>query len=404
MNLCPLFLRFGGPRFLLRVCLPSFLITAHVAPAVAGEADVPAPKDHQVFVGLDVVVRQPAGEARIESVTGNVAEVVGHGAKSQIPLRKLGDLHMAREPVVSSMFATIADAKGRRTYSPAINPMVQASRNQIVMDSLQMDTREREAEAEIEGSATTAAIDHAPDFLKPQMAQRANDKANETSRLTSTNYSGTAPSALPSGESAALYDTFEASFVVSSTQVIENAYLVMLTVVRDPQDPRLPHDIVTFRGLPTIDATPRKVTVTQNGFPPGFGVDRYEIHMYVRGHEFATSLSDNRVELTGDEAFQFLLLSYTASHGTATLPPALAPEFVPADFRAHVPAGQMDRLVDVRIDETGNVAGVKLVPAGVETTDPAIESLIRKMRFFPALVAGKPVVSSGTFALGEFVR
>lgn len=204
-----------------------------------------------------------------------------------------------------------------------------------------------------------------------------------------------------SSADAGLFNGFEFVCRISSPVEIEGAYALLRLVVRDPQTPR--KTLVTLKFFPVrkITSKPRKFVFAQYGLPQGFSVDKYDVHLYVNGTELATNLSDSRLAVTAAEAHQVLLLRHMADHRAASLPIQAIPELASPELRARVPVGQLDRTVDVDVDENGLVTAVRLAPTETPGADDFIEATLRQARFLPALLNGKPVPSTGSFALSE---
>ena len=54
--------------------------------------------------------------------------------------------------------------------------------------------------------------------------------------------------------------------------------------------------------LRRIDAEPRRVILSQRGFPPDFQVEDFDVYLYSNGREIPTNCSEKQIALTRDEA------------------------------------------------------------------------------------------------------
>jgi hypothetical protein len=201
------------------------------------------------------------------------------------------------------------------------------------------------------------------------------------------------------------FDGFAVAFEVSTPQALDDAYGVLRLRYRESTQPgaTLLHAMKLFR-LRKLDAKPRKVVVRQFGLRPGFSVESFQVHLYAEGRELATNLSPNRVDVTEDEAHQFLILRHVHRHAAASLPVQIAPELLRPAPPALADGGVAALLVNVEVDVDGRVTAV--VPGAVDSGAVGAELLdeLRRVRFLPALLNGRPVAGRGAFAVGELFR
>jgi hypothetical protein len=197
------------------------------------------------------------------------------------------------------------------------------------------------------------------------------------------------------------FDLLEVTFEASSAELVTDAYAVLLTVMRVPAAPHEPVMSLAFRALPPIGPKPRRIELTHDGLPPGFELDRCEVHLYRDGRELATNLSERRVELTREEAFQYLLLRYTMDHAGRNLPPRPVVELLPQNFAARLPMSQRARAAEVHVRADGRVDKVTLDPVGAGPADAYFEATLRDAYFYPALLEGRPVATDTTVLLAD---
>jgi hypothetical protein len=131
-------------------------------------------------------------------------------------------------------------------------------------------------------------------------------------------------------------------------------------------------------------------------------MESYDVHIFAGTRELATNLSKNRLQLGIEEAHQFFLLNHTLENAGADRPPRLISELVPPEFRSLLNGTEPEINVELAIDRHGRVTQVATT-GGAPALSPELEAALRRTLFLPALKAGVPVDSSGTFALSEFL-
>jgi hypothetical protein len=227
---------------------------------------------------------------------------------------------------------------------------------------------------------------------EPTLLQDATHAADE-------NYlaqSGQAGSDLSIGGKKVLTDGFDAmevAFEVSSGRRLNSPYVVTLTRFHPKgARPGFVQNLVYAKSLHPIDAHATKIHILEGGFPPGFEVQDFQLHLYERGDEVATNVSQKRVPLTSDEAFEYVKMEYVGAHANATLPAAPAMGNLPADLPAQLASGKYGATYYVRISREGLVEGAFLdADCSRRVEDPYLESVVKGIRFKPALDKGKPV-------------
>jgi len=113
--------------------------------------------------------------------------------------------------------------------------------------------------------------------------------------------------------------------------------------------------------------------------------------LYANGQEVATNLSEKRLALTSDQAFQFFLIDYLSSHKGATLPPTAVLMTPRSEFRRQVENIPAHQMIHANVDKTGTIAMISMDAAGTQRLPAALESALQNVRFMPALEKGIPV-------------
>jgi hypothetical protein len=188
-------------------------------------------------------------------------------------------------------------------------------------------------------------------------------------------------------------EAMDVAFEVSSQHRLESPFVVTITRFHPRgTKPGTVQRLVFAKALGPIDSRPVAVHFYEEGFPPAFELQGFEIHLYNRGEEVATNVSSKRVELTRDEAFEYVKMGYIGTHKDDTLAAVPAMGKLPADLPARLADGKYGDTYYVRVSKDGLADELFLDAACTKKVgDPYLESVIRNIRFKPALDRGKPV-------------
>jgi hypothetical protein len=127
-----------------------------------------------------------------------------------------------------------------------------------------------------------------------------------------------------------------------------------------------------------------------------------QVHLYNGGKEVATNIAAKRVPLTRDEAFEYVKMDYLSSHMGTTLPAVPAMGKLPADLPSRLAQGQFRQVFYVKVSKDGIGAHAYLDEAcSRPVEDPYIATLLKDIRFEPALENGEPVDGVAILKLGQ---
>jgi hypothetical protein len=188
-------------------------------------------------------------------------------------------------------------------------------------------------------------------------------------------------------------DAMDVEFEISSAKPLLHPYVVTMTRFHPKgAKPGMVQNLVYAKELHQVDAHPTNVHFVEGGFPYDFELIDFQLHVYDRGQEIATTVSSKRVELTRNEAFEYVKIEYIGSHKGATLPAAPAMALLPADLPAHLRQGEFKETYFVRVSKDG-LADEAFADASCSNKieSPYLEKVVRCIRFDPALADGKPV-------------
>jgi hypothetical protein len=201
-------------------------------------------------------------------------------------------------------------------------------------------------------------------------------------------------------------DAMDVEFQISSARPLQRPYVVTMTRFHPKgTKPGTVQNLVYARELHPIESHPTNVHFVESGFPQDFELIDFQLHVYNKGEEIATTVSSKRVELTRNEAFEYVKMEYMGSHKGATLSAAPAMGRMPADLPSRLSRGEFKQAYYVRVSKDGFPGDAYLDEAcSRKVEDPYVESVVRDIRFDPALVSGKPVDGVAQLKLGQLVN
>ena len=366
------------------------------APAPAGPAAAPPPKPYTLFFGADLDIQQGKEFCRVQDVAGDTLVARVDGALRPIPTNAGPvNLRLHQALKLAGTTVTIANLKAERVYTPGNDPVRKFAREQPGSAGLaQYDIAQGKAlEAEMNASigslsgplspqvqAGVQAAEAAADQSRAQMSSAAYDPSEFAIRMQDE---------LAKQE----FDAIEITFDVSAPTPLPHPYIVIVAQYREPGAPAgAVHNWIYAQALDPVDSAPRAVTINRGGFPKGFELQSYQLHLYDRGRELPTSVADRRLSLTRDEAFQYVVLDYFAGHKGQNVPASPALFQLPADLRTHVSDAQFTRTFYVTVTKDGLPTAAYLDPdCRQKLEDPYLQSVLLDIRFTPQLDKGQPI-------------
>jgi hypothetical protein len=180
-------------------------------------------------------------------------------------------------------------------------------------------------------------------------------------------------------------------FAVSSPQPLDHAYLIVVANYGSLTKPNETARQISAREFPRIDSKPQQVKLTHAASLNGLPFRKFDIALFANGQEVATNLSEKRLALTSDQAFQFFLIDHLTTHKGATLPPTPMLMTPRSEFRRHLEKTETNQTIFANVDKMGNVSTVSTDVAGTQRLSPSLESALQNVRFLPALKNGAPV-------------
>ena len=201
------------------------------------------------------------------------------------------------------------------------------------------------------------------------------------------------------------FDMIDVSFRVSSPEPLDDPYMVVLVEFQPrgakPGETSL---LIHAKALDPIGPDPKYIRIREGGMPVGFKFIRHEVHIYNRGKEVATSESSKRVEISPDEAREYILIEHLAANKTATVPPAPVVGSLPAATRRQVSPDQLNRVCYARVAKDGKFIGLYAdESASLRVADDQLTQLFAEALYRPALAEGKPMDGTVRVRLADLV-
>jgi hypothetical protein len=198
-------------------------------------------------------------------------------------------------------------------------------------------------------------------------------------------------------------DAMDVAFDIRSGKPLQNPYVVTMTRFRAKNaKPGMVQNMVYAQSLHPIDEHMSHVHFVEEGFPFDYELLDFQMHIYNRGEEIASNVAADRVEMTRDEAFEYVKMEYIGAHAKDTLPAVPAMAKFPADLRARLAAGQYRGIYYVMVSKDG-LADIPYLDSACthRAEDSYLISVVQSLRFKPALEKGKPVSSNTALDLNK---
>ena len=366
------------------------------SPLVVQSQDAPV-RDHQLFVGVDLVLNHEAKMVNVRKIEDKKA-LLDTPDRQVIALRNSGGLQWKMATKVSATSATIDGLKSDRVHSPYKNSVLKQMRdNQAIQDFVQDQIEKRDASVRESmrpagsPSADAMAQEEIDASVAATMAEIGDfqNLGNVSDRATN--------SANPDGV-VSPFDAVRLSFMISSPTPIADAYVV--AILRVTVEGAI-HDTSFYRQIGPVDANPRKVKFMQAGMPEGFEIQDVRVHLYWQGEEIPSNLSEKHYAVTAEEAKTYVQLDHLGRHRGQSVPASPVWSIVPPALLAAESASAYDLPVTVELDAEGQLVGIRsanmIVPAN-------IRAIVEQMTFVPALEKGKGVPSTLTVNPAGFFK
>jgi len=378
------------------------------------------PKTHTLFMGANLSIVSKDTALPVSDVRSNSFVVDGPHGRIIVPAQsdqfriKIDDTLK-----LTTNYVRIDKLTFDRSYTPGRDPMTKFA--DAARTSAYLDDGRDEADRALRyagagagfASANAAALagtlgeaDAAAELAGSQaQLGGAQASAERAEAMTHMDVFSTVSnsSRLTSDLAAEQYDALTVSFDIASPRPLESPYIVVfLRFLAEKGRPDTASVWVYAEKLPDLDEHPRHIRFVRGGFPPGYHIDSYHVHLYNGTTEIATSASRKQVALTTDEAFQYHVVEYVVQNRGQTKAPAKASGFWPTDLRTRVAPDKLTRALFLKVGKDGRVLGIFVDQACAQpNADAELAALKPELHFLPALAKGKPVESVVAVKLGQ---
>ena len=386
--------------------------------ATTARADSPEDKSHTLFMGADLAIGLDHRLYPVTDVEGSSWVILKGGEPTSIPTRTAA-LEIKITPLLklTEKSATVAALHADRGYTFANDPTVRQGR--ALADSAAANSgyaaaaNQANAKADASQAQSVTGAFRSGGVLSSSTVPGKPGSMQQFTPATSAdvveaNYvrsSAGADNETTGERDSPGFDAMDVTFDLSSDRLLQNPYVVTVTRFRPHGAPAgVVQNLVYAKALDPIDSRPLHVHLNEGGFPPGFEAVGFQLHIYNRGEEIATTVADKRVALTRDEAFEYVRDTYEGSHLHDTLPATPAMGRVSSDLPARLGQGQYAATIYVRVSKDGMPDTVYRDSACTQPlADPYVDALVRGLRFEPALDKGKPVAGVAAFKLRQLL-
>jgi len=389
----------------------SVLIIAGLLAGVAhGASDQPAAaKTHVLFMGADLSVQRDKKYYRVENVVGSELMIRINRKEIFVPTRlRSTALKVDHDLKLAGTVVELAGLESGPGYTPGNDPRRKFDRESGAAGgaaAVQDLAYGQMINQSLSAGFTAAAAENSP-RPETRAAADAAQRNYETALSAFDSMSSNVSSSMQYNTGAianrraleldeANYDAVEASFKISSPVELSDPYMVvMFKILERDAKPGSEGMLIYAKALEPVaaNAKPRYIRVREGGLPAGFKFVDCQIHIYNRGREVATNVSSKRVDLTREEARQYLLLQHLGTNKDATVPAAAAAGGLRAGMREQLSAAQVGGTYYVKVSSDGALLGAYADEAcNLQVGDPTLRTVLADVFYKPALVHGKPV-------------
>jgi hypothetical protein len=408
----PIHRRRPATRALLR-----FFSAAAALAAASARADTKEDaKPYTLFMGADVAVSVSSGVYPVQDVSGSSWIVRMKGQPVKVMTKDTSfDLKITPGLRLTEVSASVSGLKAEPAYSPGHDPFAKFTQqtNQAASDAAESQFAANAANAQMANAVAYSSM-HAPSgpgagASSLTTASQQQFMANATAQVAAANVSMGASPGYAVGPDTVFdtdrFDAMEVNFEVSAGRPLDHPYVVLIARYRDRSASEgAYHNWICAEALDPVGPKPTKVRILRGGLPVGFEMKDLQVHLYNGGLEVATNVAANRVALSRDDAFEYVKMDYLSSHPDATLPAAPAMGKLPADLPSRLAQGQFSEAIFVKVSKDGQAADAYLDEAcSRRVDDPYVATVLRDLRFEPALRNGKPVDGVAKLNLGQLV-
>lgn len=373
--------------------LPLGLLADQLPPEKPGAA-----KTHVVFMGAELSIQREKKFYRVEDVVGSEFMIRVNQQEVFVPTRqRTTGLKVDYELKLSGTAVQLDGLEAGPGYTPANDPHLKFDRasgaagGAMAVQMLAQGELFRADQAAVFGGRK----DPNATEKEPDPVQVALDKVDEATRSMNLSRYNTGEQAdiMQRELAAGNYDAMVVSFRISSPVELDDPYVVILfKFLEHDAKPGDEGMLIYAKAIDPIGSKPKYIRLLEGGLPRGFKYVDCQVHIYNHGREVATNASTNRVELTREEARQYILAEHIGANRGATLPASPVSGTLPRARRAELSLDQLNRTYYVKVSAEGMLLALYADEAcSLLVDDPAMTRMLADVLYKPALVKGKPV-------------
>ncbi len=382
-----------------RLLSPALLLCGALVCAAADSP--PGAKTYTLFEGDNISVGQGQELHPVRDVNGG-SWVVAIDGKEVLVSAKEGPINMKVTPLLklTEVSADFSGMKAERAYTFMNDPTVRLTRGMS-------QTAQTNAGYAAAVNQATAAQNNA--ISASQMGVNKTSASGATSQGTNADQTLLAgPNQLANAAAASAgsdlfpidtrdtegdFDALDVSFDISSDKPLVAPYLVTMTRFHERGAPEGSYKSQVYaKAIDPVGAKAGKVKFQQAGFPLGYVLEGFEIHLYDQGREVATNVAPKRQVLTNDQAFEYVRAKYLEAHKGQTLSASPIMGSLPEDLQARVAEGKYSQPFFVLVSTDGFAhQAFSDLACKDRIVDSYLDQVVGGIRFKPALRSGQPV-------------
>jgi hypothetical protein len=386
-----------------RVLFPAAALLGALLPAAAGAQA--APRQYTLFQGANISVVLAKNLYPVRDVNGS-DWVVDISGKDTVVSGKDAPVNLKIVPVLklTEQAADIEGFKKEAAYTFANDPSVRLTRGMAQAADVNAGAQAVANQASAVNAAAvnvSSPTSHATGDAESVMQTAS---ANVQQKVESASAEAAASVALGgTQDSTGGHDAMDIEFLVSSPRPLQDPYLVTMTKFHPRgSDPGVVQSLVFAKALEPIGSKPSKIHFTEEGFPIDYQVTEFQLHLYNHGIEVATNVSQKRQEMTPEQAFDYVRKAYLESHKSATLHAMPVMGELPADLHEQLAQGKYAGTIYVKVSKDGTAdEAFSDAACSQRIDDPYLDSVVKTVRFKPALDKGEPVEGIASLNLSQ---
>ncbi|HVU17780.1 MAG TPA: hypothetical protein VHD32_12710 [Candidatus Didemnitutus sp.] len=369
-------------------------------------------KTHTLFAGVDISVSEQKELHPVEDVRDG-SFIIHVGGKEVKIASRWGSLGLKVAPAmkISAEPAQIGNLVFERAYTPENNPAQKFARQQGEQAAVQQEMDQTMNMLYLQ--SITGRGGHGGGAAGPPGTPAANPAGSSTGLDAHLSQMGDKMHVVDTHQNSQigqmqhelteeLYDAVQVDFELTAPWPAQRPYVViMMRFHAKDAPPDRGQNWLYAAELDHLDQKPARIHLLKGGFPPGYALESYQIHVFDGQREIATNLSQEQVGLTPSEAYLMLRTDYLAAHKGATSDALAAIGRLGDADRQHLGEDLYHHIFYVKVSGDGTPQGAF---ADRELTQPAFDAvtkLVARVRFLPALANGRPVDGVAEFRFSQ---